>query len=68
MNSSKNQIGNNVLAKLAPRMPFRLVLVVPFLLQIFATVGIVGYLSYQDSKESNRRSSNSINVRGRRAN
>ena len=43
MNSSKNRIGNNVSAKLAPRMPFRLVLVVPFLFQIFPTVSYIQF-------------------------
>ena len=34
------------------RLPLKLVLVVPFLLQIFAAVGLIGYLSYRNSKQS----------------
>ncbi|MDJ1174065.1 adenylate/guanylate cyclase domain-containing protein [Roseofilum capinflatum] len=34
------------------RLPLRLVLVVPFVLQICATVGLVGYLSYRTGQEA----------------
>lgn len=30
-----------------PRLSLRIVLIVPFVLQIFAAVGLVGYLSFQ---------------------
>ncbi|MEL6927798.1 MAG: ATP-binding protein [Cyanobacteria bacterium J06600_6] len=52
MNNSQNPLSANVLAKLAPRMPLRLVLVVPFLVQIVLAVGITAYMSFLDSQES----------------
>ena len=33
-------------------LPLRLVLIVPFVLQIFAAVGLVGYLSFKDGQEA----------------
>ncbi|BAZ08624.1 integral membrane sensor hybrid histidine kinase [Calothrix sp. NIES-4071] len=34
------------------RVPLRAVLIVPFVLQIFATVGLVGYLSFKNGQEA----------------
>jgi CHASE1-domain containing sensor protein len=36
-------------------LPLRFVLIVPFLLQIFAAVGLVGYLSFRNGQESTNR-------------
>ena len=51
MNNSKNQIAIK-LAGLSPKLPLRLVLVVPFIVQISAAVGITGYLSFRHSQKS----------------
>jgi signal transduction histidine kinase/CheY-like chemotaxis protein len=40
----------NELAKSSPKIPLRLVLVVPFVLQIFAAVGLTGWLSLRNGK------------------
>jgi hypothetical protein len=45
---SKYSIDRN----LASKIPLRAVLVVPFVLQIFAAVGLVGYLSFRNGKRS----------------
>jgi signal transduction histidine kinase/FixJ family two-component response regulator len=37
------------------RLPLRAVLIVPFMLQIFAAVGLVGYLSFRNGQESTNR-------------
>lgn len=36
----------------ARRVPLRAILIVPFLLQIFATVGLVGYLSFRNGQKA----------------
>lgn len=46
--SSKNSIARNVIH----RIPLQAILIVPFVLQIFATVGIVGYLSYKNGQRA----------------
>ena len=46
--SSKNPIARNVIH----RVPLQAILIVPFVLQIFATVGIVGYLSYKNGQRA----------------
>ena len=38
------------LARAAGKLPLRLVLVVPFLLQIFVAVGLTGWLSFRNGK------------------
>ncbi len=38
--------------RLMNRMPLRTVLIVPFVLQIFAAVGLVGYLSFKDGQKA----------------
>lgn len=42
----------HVWAKIFTGLPLRVVLVVPFLLQIFGTVGLVGYLSYRNGQQA----------------
>ena len=49
---AKKQLASDLAANSVSRIPLRLVLVVPFILQIFAAVGITGYMSFLDSKES----------------
>jgi two-component system sensor histidine kinase ChiS len=39
-------------SRLSGRIPLRMVLIVPFALQTFAAVGIVGYLSYQNGQKA----------------
>ncbi|MEQ9373327.1 MAG: adenylate/guanylate cyclase domain-containing protein [Coleofasciculus chthonoplastes F3-SA18-01] len=39
-------------AKCSQKMPLRVVLVVPFLLQIFAAVGLTGYLSFRNGQQA----------------
>jgi hypothetical protein len=39
---------NRLAARVAGRLPLRTVLIVPFVLQIVGTVGLVGYLSYKN--------------------
>jgi hypothetical protein len=46
MNPERDQLTNNHEVSLTKKgVPLSLVLIVPFVLQIFAAVGIVGYLS-----------------------
>ena len=52
MNNPQNQISTDALDKRSPKMPLRLVLIVPFLLQIFAAVSLTGYLSFRHSQKS----------------
>ena len=40
------------LSKISGRFPLRVVLLVPFLLQIFAVVGLIGYLSFSNGQKS----------------
>lgn len=40
------------LTDLSKRLPLRVVLLVPFVLQIFGTVGVVGYLSYRNGQKA----------------
>ena len=37
---------NHIVAKFSGKVPLRTVLIIPFILQIFAAVGLVGYLSF----------------------
>jgi two-component system, sensor histidine kinase ChiS len=43
---------NRLAAKLSGKMPLQTVLIVPFVLQVFAAVGIVGYLSFKNSQKA----------------
>jgi signal transduction histidine kinase/FixJ family two-component response regulator len=43
-----------------PHLPLRAVLIVPFVLQIFAAVGLVGYLSFKNGQESTDRLANQL--------
>lgn len=36
----------------AKKLPLRLILVVPFIVQIFAAVGLVGYLSFRNGQKA----------------
>ena len=54
-NESTDNENEGILNKLATawnRIPLRTVLIVPFVLQIFGTVGLVGYLSFRNSQEA----------------
>jgi len=42
----------NWISKLSGRFPLRVVLIVPFMLQIIAVVGLVGYLSFSNGQKS----------------
>lgn len=42
----------NILTNIAAKLPLRTVLIVPFVLQIVGTVGLVGYLSYRNGEEA----------------
>ncbi|MEA5467623.1 hybrid sensor histidine kinase/response regulator [Spirulina sp. 06S082] len=42
----------NTLTDISKRLPLRVVLLVPFVLQIFGTVGVVGYLSYRNGQKA----------------
>jgi PAS domain S-box-containing protein len=43
---------NRLVGKVYAKMPLRYVLIVPFILQICGAVGLVGYLSYQNSQKA----------------
>ncbi|MEQ9485598.1 PAS domain S-box protein [Coleofasciculus sp. F4-SAH-05] len=43
---------NGILTNVAAHLPLRTVLIVPFVLQIVGTVGLVGYLSYRNGQRS----------------
>ncbi|QMS87765.1 response regulator [Nostoc edaphicum CCNP1411] len=43
---------NRLVGKVYAKMPLRYVLIVPFILQIFGAVGLVGYLSYQNGQKA----------------
>ncbi|MEH2289092.1 ATP-binding protein [Nostoc sp.] len=45
---------NRLVGKVYAKMPLRYVLIVPFILQIFGAVGLVGYLSYQNGQKAVR--------------
>jgi signal transduction histidine kinase/DNA-binding response OmpR family regulator len=45
---------NRLVGKVYAKMPLRYVLIVPFILQIFGAVGLVGYLSYQNGHKAVR--------------
>lgn len=40
------------IVKIASKVPLRIVLIVPFVLQIFGTVGLVGYLSLRNGRKA----------------
>jgi phosphoserine phosphatase RsbU/P len=43
---------NRYLAKISPHLPLRTVLVVPFVIQIFAAVGLTGYFSFRNGQQA----------------
>lgn len=45
---------NRPLSQLSQKLPLRLVLVVPFILQIFAAVGLTGYISFRNGEQAIR--------------
>lgn len=47
-----SQFRNHSLSRLSRKVPLRVILVVPFLLQIFTAVGLVGYLSFKNGQEA----------------
>lgn len=53
---SKNTTNNYLIA----RLPLQAVLIVPFVVQIFAAVGLVGYLSFQNGQQAINRLANKL--------
>ena len=43
---------NNLTAKISSKVPLRTILIVPFVMQIFAAVGLVGYLSFRNGQRA----------------
>ncbi|WP_293131850.1 ATP-binding protein [Microcoleus sp. bin38.metabat.b11b12b14.051] len=43
---------NNLFSKLLGKIPLRIIFTVPFLIEIFIIVGLVGFLSYKNGKEA----------------
>src|SRR4028118_1639190 len=43
---------NRIVTKVSGKVPLRSILIIPFVLQIFAAVGLVGYLSYKNGEEA----------------
>ncbi|MEW6494759.1 MAG: guanylate cyclase, partial [Cyanobacteriota bacterium] len=43
---------NRLASKVSPKVPLRTVLIVPFILQIFAAVGLTGYLSFRNGQQA----------------
>ena len=43
---------NNLLSKFSKKIPLRIIFTVPFLIEIFIIVGLVGFLSYKNGKEA----------------
>ncbi len=43
---------NNVFSKFSKEIPLRIIFTVPFLIEIFIIVGLVGFLSYKNGKEA----------------
>ncbi|HEY9635295.1 MAG TPA: response regulator [Coleofasciculaceae cyanobacterium] len=43
---------NRLVSKASPKVPLRTVLIVPFVLQIFAAVGLTGYLSFRNGQQA----------------
>jgi PAS domain S-box-containing protein len=48
----KTKSAGNLAVKTARSLPLRTVLIVPFVLQIFAAVGVVGYLSFRNGQQA----------------
>ena len=51
----------DLISKISGRLPLRLVLIAPFVLQIFGTVGIVGYLSFKNGEKAVNDLANQVN-------
>ncbi len=43
---------NNLFSKFSKKIPLRIIFTVPFLIEIFIIVGLVGFLSYKNGKEA----------------
>ncbi|MEG4320873.1 MULTISPECIES: hypothetical protein [unclassified Microcoleus] len=43
---------SKLIARIAGKLPLRIVLIVPFVLQIVGTVGLVGYFSYKNGQQA----------------
>ncbi len=43
---------NRLIAKVSAKLPLRTVLVIPFVVQIFAAVGLTGYLSFKNGQKA----------------
>ncbi|RKZ44952.1 MAG: guanylate cyclase, partial [Gammaproteobacteria bacterium] len=43
---------NNFFSKLSRKIPLRLVIIVPFVIEIFAVVGVTGWLSFRNGQEA----------------
>jgi hypothetical protein len=43
---------SHLVARVAGRLPLRTVLIVPFVLQMAGTVGLVGYLSFRNGQQA----------------
>jgi len=43
---------NRLVPRVSPKVPLRTVLIVPFVLQIFAAVGLTGYLSFRNGQQA----------------
>ncbi|WP_088890654.1 sensor histidine kinase [Leptolyngbya ohadii] len=54
MRSSLRRTVLKPLASLSRRVPLRVILIIPFLLQIVAIVGVTGYLSYRNGQDAVR--------------
>jgi adenylate cyclase len=46
------KVTNDLIAKVSGKFPLRTVLIVPFILQIIAAVGLVGYLSFRNGQQA----------------
>ena len=43
---------NNLFSKYLKKIPLRIIFTVPFMIEIFIIVGLVGFLSYKNGKEA----------------
>ena len=43
---------NNLFSKFLKKIPLRIIFTVPFMIEIFIIVGLVGFLSYKNGKEA----------------
>jgi two-component system sensor histidine kinase ChiS len=43
---------NNLISKISKKIPLRFIIIVPFVIEIFAVVGLTGWLSFRNGKEA----------------